>query len=172
MNYDLVGTDLPPDGSPSRLLIEAGRKIGVLSITQALPHSLLMALALKHAVYQADVRKQGHQGFDQRAADVMRQWPGAEVSEIANESWPKAGVESAAAEAYDSWRQSAGHWKACNSPHTYFGYGMALGSNGTWYSCGLFANCDGASPQPTPAPDNTEPCGILRRIFRGRRNAM
>jgi len=152
-DYNLIGKM-----TPTELLIEAGRRVGILSITQAKPDPLLMTLALEHAQYMADVRVQGHQDFNKRADKVMAQWPGAEVEEIANESWPNATAESAAVEAYDSWRQSPGHWKSCNSAHTFMGYAMVLSpKNRTYYSCGLFANCVGdivptSDPAPTPEP--------------------
>jgi hypothetical protein len=162
-NYDLVGEE---DKSPAGLLIAAGRKLGVKSIVESKPHPLMMALANKHALEQADVRRQSHNGFDMRAADVMRQFPGAEVSEICAESWPNQTDVESADDAYVSWRQSPGHWKACNSPHTWFGYGMARGKNGIWYDCGIFANCANDNPGPDdPRPPKPRPCGWLRHLL-------
>ena len=61
MDYDLIGQPTPSD-----LLIEAGRKIGVPSITQTPPHPFMMEQALKQATYQADTDILGHQHFDSR----------------------------------------------------------------------------------------------------------
>ena len=164
-DYDLIGNDpAEPDPTcPSGLLIAAGRKLGVMSIIESQPHQLLMALALKQATYMADVEVQGHQGFSQRANDVMKQFPGASVEEIAAESWPNQTDVEAADDAYACWKQSPGHWYSCNSAHTYYGYGMTRGNNGIWYSCGLFANCvDSPAPLPEPAPEAT---GWFKRLL-------
>jgi len=134
IDYDLIGKSTPTD-----LLIEAGRRLGVASIVQTEQHPLFMALALKHATYMADVHKQGHQGFDKRAADIMRMFPGSTPSEIAAESWKGQSDVEAADDAYKSWKSSKGHWRECSAAHTYYGYAMVRGGN-IWYSCGLFAN--------------------------------
>jgi hypothetical protein len=155
---------------PTLLLIAAGQAYKVPSILQTIQHPLLMALALKHAQYQADVDRLGHQGFDQRATDIMRQIPGSSPSEIAAVSWGGQTPVEAAADAFKSWKQSPGHWKLCNSAHTYYGYAMALGKQGTYYSVGLFcdvAGVPGPGPEPTPAP-TPEPGigGWFRRLVK------
>ena len=134
IDYDLIGKP-----TPSELLIEAGRRCGVLSIIQAEQHPLLMALAFKHSTYMADVRKQGHQGFDRRYAEIAKQIPGAKAGEIAAQSWPDQNDIDASDDAYKSWKSSRGHWKLCNAPHTYYGYAMVKGGN-LWYATGLFAD--------------------------------
>ena len=93
VDYDMVGQF----DDPTLLLLAAGQAYGVPSILKTTQHPLLMTLALKHALYQADVDQLGHQGFDQRAADIMRQIPGSSPSEIAAVSWGgQTPVEAAA----------------------------------------------------------------------------
>ena len=159
-DYNLIGEDTSPAG----LLIAAGRKLGVKSIVDSQQNPFMMMLANKHAIEQADVCFQSHNGFDQRAADVMKLQPEAEVEEIVAESWKDQTDVQAADDAYKCWRQSPGHWKACNSPHTWYGYSMARGRNGIWYSSGIFANI---GHNVGPAPEPPEHRGWLRRLFGG-----
>jgi hypothetical protein len=169
-DYNLVGFN-PED--PTQLLIDAGRSIGVPSITETPQDEFMMHQALVQASYQAHVGVQGHQNFSSRAALTMQKFPGAQVSEICAESWPGQSAAEAAGDAYTCWKQSPGHWKECNRKHSVYGYAMAYcESNKTWYSCAQFADFEGARPEtPDPVvPDVDNIGGLLRRVlslFRG-----
>jgi hypothetical protein len=124
--------------TPNEELIAVGRKLGVQSLLGQ-PHPVLQREAEAHAVYQARVQKQGHQGWEQRCLRLREQIQSEEFSEVANESWPNQRQEAAAKEMYRSWRLSHGHWVSVNGPCRYYGYAMVKGSNGIWYACGIFA---------------------------------
>jgi hypothetical protein len=117
-DYNLVGFN-PED--PTQLLIDAGRSIGVPSITETPQDEFMMHQALVQASYQAHVGVQGHQNFSSRAALTMQKFPGAQVSEICAESWPGQSAAEAAGDAYTCWKQSPGHWKECNRKHSVYG---------------------------------------------------
>jgi len=130
---------IPLAPSDARLIAE-GQRWQVQSIATGQHHPTLQQAAERHAVYQAQVRVQGHQGWENRAADLRRQMPDCHTfKEVANESWPGQDVNAAAYEMYRSWKLSAGHWSAVNGRCRYYGYAMRRGSNGTWYACGIFA---------------------------------
>lgn len=135
MDYDLIGKM-----TPTELLIEAGRRIGVKSITESQLHEFMMALAERHANEQAKACYQSHNGFNGRASEVMAKFGGGTVSEIVAESWPNQNENEAAEDAWKDWKQSPGHWREANSPHSYYGYSIAKGKNNIWYSCGIFVN--------------------------------
>jgi hypothetical protein len=103
-------------------------------------HQVLQRAAEEHAVYQASVHTQGHQGWDARVAELRRQMPDCHTfKEVANESWPGQDTVAAAYEMYRSWRLSVRHWSAVNGRCRYYGYSMRRGSKGVWYACGIFA---------------------------------
>jgi hypothetical protein len=134
----VVKPSLPP--TPNEILIQTGRRIGVLSISSGRPNEHLQRYAQQHADYMARVCVQGHQGWNLRYASLRAALPGSrDFAEVANESWPNQSAEAAAAEMYRSWRYSSGHWAAVNGECEFYGYAMALGQNGTWYACGIFA---------------------------------
>ena len=133
----LTAVSLVP--SDTRLIAE-GRNWRVQSIATGQLHPTLQRAAERHAAYQAQVHVQGHQGWEQRVADLRRQMPDCHTfKEVANESWPGQDMNAAAYEMYRSWRLSAGHWSAVNGNCRYYGYAMRLGSNGVWYACAIFA---------------------------------
>lgn len=124
--------------TPNQLLIQVGRRRGVLSIKTGVWNATLQSMAQRHAKYQARVQKQGHQNFDERYQELVRALPGYKgFQEIANESWPGQNQEDAAEEMYISWRKSPGHWSVCNGKCAIWGYAMSRGANGIWYAAGL-----------------------------------
>jgi hypothetical protein len=125
--------------SDARLIAE-GRHWHVQSLATGRLHSALQRAAEEHAAYQARIQVQGHQDWDGRVAGLRRQVPECHTfAEVANESWPDQNMNAAAYEMYRSWKLSPGHWSAVNGRCRYYGYAMRLGSNGTWYACGIFA---------------------------------
>jgi len=104
------------------------------------PHSRLMdALAQRHAEYMARNRRQGHDGFSNRADIIRGGLDGVrEVAEICAESWPKQCDCTTAelwAEFVKCWRQSSGHWSVACRKHRFIGAAMAQGKNGVFYGC-------------------------------------
>ena len=96
----------------------------------------LDTLAQAHAERQAACCRQGHQGFERRAAKLLAVFPGRQVAEICAESWFWQAECSEAqlwAEAVRCWRQSCGHWSVACRRHWRIGAGMAKGENDVWY---------------------------------------
>lgn len=125
----------------AQALIEAGRVYPGARVCESEPQPLLMRLAAEHAAYQAEHRRQGHQGFQGRYERITAAGLGPSA-EICAESWPwqdSEGLEALGAEMFRSWGHSPGHWRVASAPHRWFGAGMARGSNGIWYSCILVA---------------------------------
>ncbi len=138
--YDLVIGDLLSKNSPTRILVETGKDLGVASITSTSLHPILMLQAWQHADYQAKNQRQGHQNFDKRRLATLNYFPESYVSEICAESWKHQTVYEAAKDAFKCWKFSSGHWKECNRVHSFYGYSMVLGDNGIWYSVGYFVD--------------------------------
>lgn len=136
----------------TKYIVEAGKvyrfhshpqhsKPGVRSLQASKRHGVLQAMAVRHAKYQAKIEVQGHHGWDARVKTLYRDIPECGTfSEIVNESWPDQSAKEAAKEMYNSWEKSPGHWGACDSKHAFWGYAMALGKNGIWYSAGIFGD--------------------------------
>jgi hypothetical protein len=124
---------------------------GLLSASKAFPgahccegqqHPLLMALAIEQATRQANLRQQGHQGFDARFQRVA-QTLGMGAAEIAAESWPEqrnAYAYDLGMEMFKCWSQSPGHWSVASKPHKYWGGAIRQGCNGIWYATILVAD--------------------------------
>jgi len=133
------GESNPP--STTNPLVDAGRKIGVLSLMTGKPHSVLQAMAERHAAYQAKVGKQGHQLWaTERSKQLYRDLPiCSSFAECVAESWEGQDQEAAAQDAYKCWRQSKGHWSAINGPCSFWGYAMAYNQGQKiWYACAVF----------------------------------
>ena len=128
------------DAQANALLISEGQRIGVQSLRTGKQHSVLQAMAQRHADYQARCGVQGHQGWNSRVQELYRDVADCGTfSEVANESWPGQDNRAAAAEMYHSWRQSPGHWSAVNGRCAYWGYAMSFcPGNRTWYAAGVF----------------------------------
>lgn len=133
--------DQPELALPHRLLIEAGKKLGVKSIETGQFSDTLQVFAADHALYQAQVGKQGHQLWDSRVKAIASQMPEcSEFKEVCAQSWDWNTMEEAAPEMFNSWRQSPGHWSAVNGRCSFYGYAMALNQKqNVWYATGLFA---------------------------------
>jgi hypothetical protein len=96
-----------------------------------------MAMATRHAKYQADHRQQGHQLFDSRVAELRKTVSCQSFAEIAAESWERQKDDTPldlGKEMFTCWKQSPGHWSVACKKHQYFGCDMAMGSNGIWYA--------------------------------------
>jgi uncharacterized protein YkwD len=127
--------------SPNQVLLKTGRDLQVRSILTGKPHPVLQRAAEEHAAYQARVQVQGHQDWSKRVQVLMKALPGCtEFRECCNESWPDQNVNDAAKEMFRSWKLSPGHWSAINGKCSYYGYAMARGKNGVWYTTAIFAD--------------------------------
>ncbi len=101
---------------------------------------LLVEAAQSHAQYQADIRLQGHHGWDRRFQELLAALPDDVMPyEVCAESWPGETLIEAAHECVRSWRQSSGHWQRVASKTRFYGYDMKRGSNGIWYGTGILA---------------------------------
>lgn len=143
-----------PSWSPSAIgLIASGNKYPGANVCKSEPNAILMAMAERHAKYQASICKQGHQNFDKRCAELRQTFGNFEYAEICAESWPKQANQSMEAlgwEMFKCWRQSPGHWSVACKRHRYFGASMAQGRNGIWYACIIVADGGIRSPDFNP----------------------
>jgi len=139
-----------PNKTNHELLVEAGLAYkwrlhrggpGVLALQTGKSHPFLESMCLRHAVYQAKHKTQGHQLWDDRKEEIMASLPqGFSCEENAAESWPENNRVEAATEMFSSWEHSPGHWAMCNHRCVYFGINMAKSNvNGIWYAAMLVA---------------------------------
>jgi hypothetical protein len=132
--------DLPPGTLTQRTLIYAVRvhpDRPASTDGELLP--LLEEEAQSHSQYQADIRLQGHHGWNTRFQRILSLLPGGLTPrEVCAESWPGENLVEAAIECVRCWRYSSGHWDAVSSHHPFFGYDMKRGDNGIWYATGIF----------------------------------
>jgi hypothetical protein len=109
-------------------------------------HRAFLGHAARHSARQAGMQNQHHADL---IATIGRL--GGEMdkglgngSEVVAESWGTfvggENVLEASFSCIDAWRHSSGHWSAVSREHTYFGYDIARGANGTWYATGIFAD--------------------------------
>ena len=102
-------------------------------------YSLLVDAAESHSKHQARIRLQGHHQWSSRFHRISAGLPnGLAACEVCAESWPGENLVEAAIECVHSWRLSQGHWSAVRAFHPIYGYDMKRGSNGIWYSTGIF----------------------------------
>ena len=107
-------------------------------------HPAFLEHAQRHSRTQANSQRQHHANLiatsNSLRSRVEMGFSGAQ--EVVAESWGRwVGGENVLEAAYsciDAWRQSPGHWGAVAGRHTYFGYDIAQGANGTWYATGIF----------------------------------
>jgi hypothetical protein len=144
-DYDIIG---PIDGltvskTTFEGLIQAGLSFPGAQVCQSMRHASLMAMATRHAIYQADRNQQGHQLFQARCEELRTSMGMMTFAEIAAESWPWQKSDTylnLGTEMFKCWSQSPGHWSVASVKHKYFGADMALGSNRLWYACILTAD--------------------------------
>ena len=141
-NYDIIGPT--GDLTATQLgLLEAARAYPGAHIGESEVHPLLMAMAARHAKYQADRRQMGHQLFSERVAELQKSMGHLAFSEIAAVSWREqvnASKRELGDEMMKCWRNSAPHWSVASKKHKYVGGDMALGTDDGWYSCMLVAD--------------------------------
>ncbi len=109
-------------------------------------HPAFLDHAQNHSRRQASMLRQHHADLigtsGMLRSRVERGFSGA--SEVVAESWGRwvggENVLEASFSCIDAWRHSSGHWNSVAGRHTYFGYDIAQGSNGTWYATGIFGN--------------------------------
>ncbi len=108
-------------------------------------HQAFLNHAERHSQRQARMQNQHHADII-AAARVFESEVGRMLapSEVVAESWGTfvggENVLEAAFSCVDAWRHSSGHWGAVSRNHSYFGYDIARGANGTWYATGIFAD--------------------------------
>jgi hypothetical protein len=143
-DYDLVGpTIVVPGPGSAEGLISAGLIFPGAQVCLSERHPALMAMATRHAKYQASMKQQGHQLFAARCEELRQSMGPHEFAEIAAESWPWQKTETMfnlGDEMFKCWRQSPGHWSVACKKHRYFGADMAMGTNGIWYAAIITAD--------------------------------
>ena len=109
-------------------------------------HSAFLEHAQSHSQRQAQSQRQHHADLGSASSRLQGQvgagFSGA--SEVVAESWGHfVGDENVMEGAFaciNAWRQSPGHWGAVSRNHSYYGYDIARGRDGTWYATGIFAD--------------------------------
>lgn len=109
-------------------------------------HPAFLDHAQSHSQRQASMGRQHHANLGAVMGSLQGRvevgFSGA--SEVVAESWGRfVGGENVLEAAYsciDAWRQSPGHWRSVSGRHTFFGYDIAQGGNGTWYATGIFGH--------------------------------
>ncbi|NDC53519.1 MAG: hypothetical protein EBZ74_04330 [Planctomycetia bacterium] len=96
----------------------------------------LCSEAEAHSQHQANIRRQGHHGWETRSRRIAAGRGGA--SEVCAESWENQDLLDSCVDCVASWRQSTGHWNAVKSLQAAYGYDIRRGSNGIWYATGIF----------------------------------
>ncbi len=107
-------------------------------------HPAFLEHARNHSTRQASSQRQHHADI-LAASGTLRskvEMGFSGTQEVVAESWGRfvggENVLEAAFSCIDAWRHSSGHWGAVARRHTYFGYDIAQGANGTWYATGIF----------------------------------
>jgi hypothetical protein len=145
-DYDIIGPVSPivtPVGLTAEGLISAGLIFPGAQVCLSERHPALMAMATRHAKYQADRRTQGHQMFQARCEELRQTMGNFQFAEIAAESWPwqkDFAMDALGKEMFVCWRQSPGHWSVASVKHKFFGADMAMGTNGVWYAAIITAD--------------------------------
>jgi hypothetical protein len=141
-----ITLDLPPAATLSqRSMIYAVRvHPEVPQSVFSVCHPAFLEHAQNHCVRQASMQRQHHANII-AASGTLRskvEMGFAGASEVVAESWGRfvggENVLEAAFSCVDAWRHSPSHWSAVARRHTYFGYDIAQGANGTWYATGIF----------------------------------
>jgi hypothetical protein len=104
-----------------------------------------------HALYQAGRGVLTHQNFGARSNRVREVLGGGSPSEICAQSQAGISLFEGAIACMRLWRYSSAHWSIARKSHTYYGYDMARGRNGSWYAVGFFMNL------PTRSMSEDEP---------------
>lgn len=107
-------------------------------------HAAFLDHAQQHSMVQARARRQHHCNLSAASSTlrsrVERGFSGTQ--EVVAQSWGSfvggENVLEASFSCIDAWRHSPAHWGGVAGRHTFFGYDIARGSNGTWYATGIF----------------------------------
>ena len=132
--------NLPPGSITQRTMVYAVRMHPERpSSTNGRANSVLLSEAEGHSQHQANIRLQGHHGWDSRFQRIWsRIGHGSAPTEVCAESWAGQGLVAACLDCVHSWRQSPGHWSAVRGRQRNFGYDIRRGGNGIWYATGIF----------------------------------
>jgi len=130
--------------NPAIGLLVGGFMTAGAHVCESPPHGTLMAMASRHARYQASHHKQGHQLWVSRYKELQRVMGSKlDYREICAESWKDSVNKShiqIGREMFQSWQQSDGHWGIAKCPHEWFGYDMHKSDAGIWYACIIVAD--------------------------------
>lgn len=122
----------------SKLLIEAGKNLGVQSVKTGKYNDVVQEEAQQYADYMARIcRQDGHGGWNNRMNRLIRRFPGHRFQEITAESWSWQDNKTSSFEMYKCWRQSSGHWFVANGRADIYGYAMCKGRNKVFYGVGI-----------------------------------
>jgi hypothetical protein len=102
------------------------------------PLPIVVREAAVHALYQAERGVLTHQNFSARSNRVKEVLGDGSPSEICAQSQRGVSLFEGAITCMKLWRHSSAHWSIARRDHTYYGYDMALGKNGSWYAVGFF----------------------------------
>lgn len=128
---------------PAVGLLVAGFLTPGARICESPPHGTLMAMASRHARYQARHNRQGHQQWSERRRELARVLGSMDFKEICAESWTRQStlpLIQIGQEMFKCWQQSEGHWSVVKTPHKWFGYDMHKSESGIWYACIITAD--------------------------------
>jgi hypothetical protein len=145
-DYDIIGPVTPiiiPGTGSAEGLASAGLIFPGAQVCLSERHPALMAMATRHAQYQARMKQQGHQLFAARCEELRKSMGNFAFAEIAAESWPWQKTDSMldlGTEMFKCWKQSPGHWSVASVKHKFFGCDMAMGTNGIWYAAIITAD--------------------------------
>lgn len=129
---------LVSQSSDSKLIIEAGKEMGVQSIKSGRYDQTLQDEAEQYAKQMAEIcRQDGHGGWDRRMNRLIKKLPQYSYQEITAESWSWQDNKASAPEMFKCWRQSPGHWSVANGNCAVYGYAMARGRNNIYYGVGI-----------------------------------
>ena len=123
-----------------KILIEAGRKLDVLSLKTGSLNPILQQAAEGQAAFQAEYGEMGHQRWKDRSellSKLLPEYTGfREVCAYSGYHFPQV-----AKNLFESWWKSKAHWVWVNGRCDIWGLGMYQSAQtNLWYACGIFAD--------------------------------